>query len=110
MARSLDMIISTIHGNLDWNTYLISLRPNGKLCFVGLSTDEICIQGLPLVFGQLSVCGSLIGDRHTIAEMLDFAARHDITAKTEVMPMSQVNQAIARLKENKARYRMVLKN
>ena len=29
---------------------------------------------------------------------------------TEVMPMSEVNEAIAKLKDNKARYRIVLKN
>jgi D-arabinose 1-dehydrogenase-like Zn-dependent alcohol dehydrogenase len=28
----------------------------------------------------------------------------------EIMPMSQVNEAIQRLKENKARYRIVLVN
>ncbi len=110
IARSLDMIICTVHRDLDWNSYLITLRPNGKLCFVGLLTNALSIQAPPLVFGQLSVCGSLIGSRPAIREMLEFAARHDIKALSEVVPMSEVNQAIAKLKENKARYRMVLKN
>jgi uncharacterized zinc-type alcohol dehydrogenase-like protein len=110
IARSLDMILCTIHGDLDWNTYLITLRPNGKLCFVGLPAGDICIQAPSLVFGQLSICGSLIGSPPTIIEMLEFAARHDIKAKIDVMPMSEVNQAIAKLKDNKARYRIVLKN
>ncbi len=110
IARSLDMIICTIHGDLDWNTYLAALRPNGKLCFVGVPSDLISIQPPSLIFGQLSVCGSIIGGRSAIKEMLEFAARHDIKARTEIMPMSDVNLAIARLKDNKARYRMVLKN
>ncbi len=110
IARSLDMIICTIHGDLDWNTYLAALRPNGKLCFVGVPSDLISIQPPSLIFGQLSVCGSIIGGRSAIREMLEFAARHDIKAQTEIMPMSDVNLAIARLKDNKARYRMVLKN
>jgi uncharacterized zinc-type alcohol dehydrogenase-like protein len=110
IARSLDMILCTIHGDLDWNTYLTALRPNGKLCFVGVPSDVISIQPPSLIFGQLSVCGSLIGGRSAIREMLEFAARHDIKAQTEIMPMSDVNLAIAKLKDNKARYRMVLKN
>jgi uncharacterized zinc-type alcohol dehydrogenase-like protein len=110
IARSLDMIICTVHRDLDWNSYLITLRPNGKLCFVGLLTNAISLQAPSIVFGQLSVCGSLIGSRPAIREMLEFAARHDIKALSEVVPMSEVNQAIAKLKENKARYRMVLKN
>ncbi len=110
IARSLDMILCTIHGDLDWNTYLITLRPNGKLCFVGVPAEAISIQAPSLIFGQLSVCGSLIGSPPTIREMLEFAARHDIKAKIDVMPMSEVNQAIAKLKDNKARYRIVLRN
>jgi len=110
IARSLDMIICTIHGDLDWNTYLITLRPNGKLCFVGVPSNVLSLQAPSLIFGQLSVCGSIIGGRPAMREMLEFAARHDIKAKTDLMPMSEVNQAIAKLKENKARYRVVLKN
>ena len=68
------MILCTIHGDLDWNTYLLALRPNGKLCFVGVPSDVISIQPPSLIFGQLSVCGSIIGGRSAIKEMLEFAA------------------------------------
>jgi uncharacterized zinc-type alcohol dehydrogenase-like protein len=43
-------------------------------------------------------------------EMLDFAARHGIEAKTEVVPMSEANAAIEKVRSNRARYRMVLGN
>jgi hypothetical protein len=36
------------------------------------------------------------------------AQAHDIAPRIELMPMAQVNEAIRRLKENKARYRIVL--
>lgn len=110
MARNFDFLLSTVHGDLDWNAYLTTLKPNGKLCVVGLPASAITIHPLSLIFGQVTVCGSVIGGRPAIREMLEFSARHGIKAKTEVMPMSEVNQAIARLKENKARYRIVLKN
>ena len=110
MTRSFDFLLSTIHGDLVWNAYLSMLKPNGKLCFVGLPASAITIHPLSLIFGQVTVCGSVIGGRAAIREMLEFSARHGIKAKTEVMPMSEVNQAIARLKDNKARYRIVLKN
>jgi uncharacterized zinc-type alcohol dehydrogenase-like protein len=42
--------------------------------------------------------------------MLDFCARHDISAVTENFPMSKVNEALARVESGKARYRVVLKN
>ena len=41
-------------------------------------------------------------------EMLDFAALHGVEAKTEVVPMSEANAAIEKVRSNGARYRMVL--
>ena len=43
-------------------------------------------------------------------EMLDFAARHGITAETEVVPMSEINSAVSRLRKNEAPFRIVLKH
>jgi uncharacterized zinc-type alcohol dehydrogenase-like protein len=43
-------------------------------------------------------------------EMLAFAQAHGIKPKVELMPMAQVNKALKRVKENKARYRIVLFN
>jgi uncharacterized zinc-type alcohol dehydrogenase-like protein len=42
--------------------------------------------------------------------MLSFAQEHGIKPVVELMPMSQVNAAIQKLQENKARYRIVLVN
>lgn len=42
------------------------------------------------------------------AQMLDFAASAGIKPQCELMPLSQVNEAMARVKANKARYRIVL--
>ena len=45
-----------------------------------------------------------------LAEMLDVAARHNVKALTERFPMKNANQAVARVKQNKVRYRAVLAN
>jgi len=59
---------------------------------------------------QLSIITSFLGNRARMQEMLSFAHAQGITPAIELMPMSQVNEAIQRLKENKARYRIVLLN
>lgn len=110
MTRILDIIISTVHLDLDWNIYLNMLKPNGKLYILGVPSSNIKIEPGLLISRQISICGSVIGDRSTMLEMLEFSALHDIKAKTELMSMSEVNQAIEKLKTNKARYRIVLKN
>lgn len=51
-----------------------------------------------------------MGNRAAMREMLAFAHEHSITPQVELMPMSQVNGAIQRLRENRARYRIVLVN
>lgn len=107
-AGSLDFIISTVHADLDWNAYLQVLKPKGKLCFVGATPEPIQFPVFSLIMGSRSVVGSPIGSRGRIREMLEFAERHNIKAKTELMPMSKVNEALEHVRNGKARYRVVL--
>ncbi len=106
--NSLDLIINTVWADLDWGVYLSLLKPKGTLCFVGAPVSGITIPSFPLVTGLKSIAGSPIGGRALISEMLNFAARHDIEAISEVFPVSEVNHAIDKVRQNKARYRMVL--
>jgi uncharacterized zinc-type alcohol dehydrogenase-like protein len=59
---------------------------------------------------QQSITGSFLGSPAMMREMLTFAEANGIRPIVEVMPMSQVNEAIGRLKEGKAHYRIVLEN
>jgi len=105
---SFDFILATVHADLDWNFIASLLRPRGRLCFVGIPQGDVRIAARTLISGNRSVSGSGTGNRSQMQEMLKFAARHGIAAKTEAFPFSKVNEAIARLRANKARYRIVL--
>lgn len=109
-AGTLDFIIHTAPGDIDWETYLNILRPDGTLCVVGVPAGPISIPAFPLIVGRKRVCGSPIGGRSDIETMLEFAARHEIAAQTESFAMDQVNPAMDRVRQGKARYRVVLKN
>ena len=109
-AQSLDFLLSTVSASLDWDAYLNVLRPKGKLCFVGAPPGPLTVSMFPLIVGQRTICGSNTGGPKAIQEMLGFASRHGIKAQVELMPMSEANAALAKLAENKARYRMVLVN
>jgi uncharacterized zinc-type alcohol dehydrogenase-like protein len=84
------------------------LRPHGTLCFVGVPDKPIAIPAFALIKGERALAGSAIGSRARIREMLAFAADHGIGAQVEVMPIGEVNAALARLAANQARYRIVL--
>ena len=62
----------------------------------------------PFIMGQLNLSGSPTGSPIDIADMLTFAARHNIAPQTEHFPMSKINEAFAHVASGKARYRAVL--
>jgi uncharacterized zinc-type alcohol dehydrogenase-like protein len=109
-AFSFDYLISTVNVKLDWNAYVGTLKPRGRLHFVGATLEPLDLTVFPLIGAQRSVSGSPVGSPATIAMMLDFAARHNIKPTIETWPMAQANEAIEHLRSGKARYRVVLNN
>ncbi len=109
-AGRFDLILSTVNVKLDWNLYLGTLSPKGRLHFVGATLEPLDLNVFNLIMAQRSVSGSPVGSPGTIKAMLDFSKRHQLQPKVEVFPMSEVNQAMERLESGKAHYRVVLKN
>ncbi len=108
VALSFDLALCTAGGGVDWEAMLATLRKRGKLVLVGF--PDVAFNSTNLVARELTITGSFLGDRATMREMLAFAQDRGITPEIELMPMSQVNEAIQRLRENEARYRIVLVN
>lgn len=108
LAGSFDLLLSTVNVPLDWDAMIGALAPNGRLHILGAVLDPIPVAAMPLIMQQRSVSGSPTGSPVGIETMLEFAARHQITPQTEHYPMSQINEAFARLESGKARYRIVL--
>ena len=108
LAGSFDLLISTVNVPLDWDAMIGTLAPNGRLHIVGAVLEPIPVAAFSLITGQRSISGSPTGSPVAIETMLDFAARHNVTPQTEHFPMSNINEAFARLESGKARYRIVL--
>ncbi len=103
-----DLVLCTAHGELDWGELLMTLRKRGRLVLVGF--PNVSTNSTDVVAHELSITGSFLGNPATMREMLSFAQANGIVPWIEQMPMAQVNDAICRLKENRARYRIVLNN
>jgi alcohol/geraniol dehydrogenase (NADP+) len=108
-ANSFDFILSTVNVELDWEKYIAALRPKGKLHLVG-AAPKVESSVFSLIGKQASIGASPTGSPSTIFTMLEFAARHDIAPKTEVMPMSEINEAFEKLEKESPSHRIVLKN
>jgi uncharacterized zinc-type alcohol dehydrogenase-like protein len=107
-ASSLDFILSTVFATPDWDALLGALRPNGVLCLVGATSEPLSVQAFTLLGAQKTVTGSAIGGRPAIREMLAFAARHGVAAKTQVRPLAEADTALGDVRKGRARYRIVL--
>jgi uncharacterized zinc-type alcohol dehydrogenase-like protein len=108
LANRFEFLLCTVPARLDWITYLQTLKPNGVLCLVGAPPGLIQIPASLLVTSQRVICGSDIGSPKAIRETLAFAAEHGIGAQVETAPLTEVNSALQRVRENRVRYRMVL--
>ncbi len=108
LQGSLDLLLYTVNVSLDWDAYLATLAPKGRLHIVGAVLDPIPVKAMQLISFEQSISGSPTGPRHAIDTMLEFAARHNIAPRVEHFPMSRVNEALQRLREGKPHYRIVL--
>ncbi|MBL0015364.1 MAG: NAD(P)-dependent alcohol dehydrogenase [Bacteroidetes bacterium] len=108
LRGSLDFILVTATADLDWKPYVAALRPNGRICFVTGHATQLDVPASALLANK-GILGSQIGGRALMQEMLEFAARKGIVAKTEVMPLANVNAALDKVRDGSVRYRMVLK-
>jgi len=102
------MVLSTVNVSMNWAGILETLAPRGRIHSVGAVDAPLDLPIFPLIMGERSVGASPVGSPDVIDTMLNFAARHGIAAHTEHFPMASVNDALAHLKDGKARYRVVL--
>ncbi len=105
---SQDLIICTANAGIPWGSLFNSMKKRGQLILLGF--PDLAFNSTDLVAHELSITGSLIGTPILMREMLSFAGEHAITPMVELMPMVQVNEALEKVRENKARYRIVLIN
>jgi len=104
----LDLLLCTAHGDIDWEALFMTVKKRGRIVLIGF--PEMDFNPTDLVAHELSITGSFLGNRATMQEMLSFAQEHEIKPQIELMRMSEVNEAIQRLRDNQARYRIVLVN
>ncbi len=105
---TLDYLLSTVTVPLDWPLWLDLLRHRGTLTLVGASPGTVSVSPMALIVGQKAIRGSAIGGRAAMRAMLAFAARTGVRPQVEVVPLREVNAALAKVRANQARYRIVL--
>ena len=108
LGSQFDLIISTVNVKLDWNLYLSTIKPRGRLHFVGAVLAPIETSVFSLMSGRKSISGSPVGSPINIKKMLNFCSKHKISPMVEHFKFDQINDAIKKLRDNKVRFRAVL--
>jgi len=109
-AGTFDLILNTVSGHAPLDPYLSLLKPRGTLACVGLpEKDQKSSMWLQsIVPSERALIGSYLGPYDDYTEMLAFAAEHGIKPQVELYPAAKINAAIAKVRNNTARYRIVL--
>jgi len=105
---TLDGIIDTVSTTHPILPLINLLKTNGKLVIVGAPEKPLELPVFPLLMGRKLLGGSAAGGIKETQEMLDFAAKHGITADVEVIPVDYMNTAFERLSKSDVRYRFVI--
>ncbi|KAK6923823.1 hypothetical protein RJ641_010023 [Dillenia turbinata] len=84
------------------------LTTNGKLTTVGAPEKPLERPIFPLLSGRKIVGESVMRGIKGTQEMIDFAAKHNIKADIEVIPMDYMNTAMDHLLKADIRYRFVI--
>nr|XP_011457649.1 PREDICTED: probable mannitol dehydrogenase [Fragaria vesca subsp. vesca] len=84
------------------------LQTDGKLILVGAPLIPPELPVFPSIMGRKLIAGSKFGGMKETQETIDFAAKHNITADVEVIPMDYVNTAFERVAKVDVKYRFVI--
>ncbi|KAK4356330.1 hypothetical protein RND71_025301 [Anisodus tanguticus] len=84
-------IIDTVSAEHPIFPLLNILKPHGKLVMVCEPPKALELPVFLLLMGRKIMGGSIIGGMKETQEMLDFAAKHNITPEVEVVSMDYVN-------------------
>ncbi|OWZ09252.1 Mannitol dehydrogenase [Phytophthora megakarya] len=110
-VNSVNVLLLTADANdMPYNTYLTLVKKRGTFIMVGVPNDEVKFKPMFVVGKGIKWVGSLIGSIQDIKDMLKLASEKNVRAIVQQMPMSNVNEGIALMREGRVRYRVVLEN
>ncbi len=108
-ANSHDLIIDTVAVPHNLDPFEALLKLNGAMVLVGIPAQPHPSPSVASLIGRRrSLAGSNVGGILETQEMLDFCARHEVVADTEMIFIQQIEMAYARMLKNDVKYRFVI--
>jgi uncharacterized zinc-type alcohol dehydrogenase-like protein len=108
LAGRYDAILDTVSAKHDLSPAVNALTLHGTLILVGASPDNLEVNPFPLIMGNRTIVGSLVGGIAETQEMLDHCGKHGITSDIEMITPDQINAAFERTVRGDVKYRFVI--
>lgn len=109
-ANSFDFILDCVAAPHDVTPFISALKRDGTYCTVGAPPEPMSVHAFAVIMGRKRVSGSATGGIPETQEMLDFCAKHDITADIEMTRYDMLDKAWERVIKGDVKYRFVLDN
>jgi len=107
--RTQDLVIIAANGqNMDWDAYMSLCKLDAHFVLVALPEDELKVKPFTLTKYRARIVGSNVGSLAEIKDMIEFSSKHDVRPMIEILPMSQCNEGIRKVRENDVKFRVVL--
>lgn len=107
--KSFDFILNTVAASHNLDQFTELLKRDGTMCLNGVpATPHPSPSIVNLIFKRRQIAGSLIGGIEETQEMLDFCAKHNVTADVEVIDIKDINRAYERMLKGDVKYRFVI--
>ncbi|KAJ2450131.1 hypothetical protein EV183_004481 [Coemansia sp. RSA 2336] len=107
--HTLDYLFITSNSQSNQYSEFISWMDfEGTVVLLALPEGHMTFSPFEFVFNEVAITGSLIGGVNIIKQTLEFAHKHNIRPIIEKYPIDDVNNALQRMDDGKARYRIVL--
>jgi alcohol dehydrogenase, propanol-preferring len=103
-----DVILATAASGSSMTALIPGLAHGGQLMVVGASSEPIGISPLSLIFGGVTLAGSLTGSSIENEDNLRFTVQQGVSAMIEEASLEDAAAAYDRMMSGAARFRMVL--
>jgi NAD+-dependent secondary alcohol dehydrogenase Adh1 len=106
-GRGADIVVDFVGNDQTHASSMEMLARNGTYSVVGYG-GVLSLQSLLLITTEQSVVGNLVGSWTDLWELVQLHAQGKIKLRSEVHPLSQVNEVLAKLREGEVTGRAVL--
>lgn len=102
-----DLIVSTASSTQHVAGLLAGLRVRGRLTLIGVDGGSVEFPAARMIMQNQSVTGHLTGSARDTEMAMRFARTNSVHPMIERMPLTEANEALAKLADSKARFRIV---